>query len=67
MRKVKRPKIGEYVLVSQWRDHSMYDPWYVGHISSVKETEHGLKYEIRESNRIWRHVFRISPEQEVES
>lgn len=41
----------------------MYDPWYVGHISSVKETEHGLEYEIRESNRIWRHVFRISPEE----
>jgi len=30
MRRIKIPKIGEYVLVTKWGDKDPYDPWYVG-------------------------------------
>jgi len=60
MRKIKRPKIGEYVLVTRWGDKDPHDPWYVGHIKEITENSNGLFYTLKESPRQWKHVFRIT-------
>ena len=64
MRKIKKPKIGEYVLGTRWSDRDPCDPWYIGYIKEVIKTPDGiLRYMIDGSSRQWRHVFRISKEE----
>ena len=63
MRKIKRPRLGEYVLATRWSDHDPHDPWYVGFVCGVLEFTQGIQYMVVGSNRQWRHVFRISKEE----
>ena len=67
MRKIKKPKIGEYVLGTRWRDKDPCDPWYIGYIKEVIKTPDGtLRYMIDGSSRQWRHAFRINREESEE-
>ncbi len=63
MRKIKHPKIGEYVLVTMWVDKDPHDPWYVSHINEVYETHLGFRYCVNGSKRNWKFVFRITKEE----
>ena len=60
MRKIKRPKIGEYVLATRWADKDPNDPWYLGFVSEVIETKDSIRYMVEGSKRQWHHVFRMS-------
>lgn len=62
MKKIKRPKIGEYVLVTRWNDKDPYDPWCIGFIKSIIETKTEVTYQVEGSNRYWKNVFRITRE-----
>lgn len=66
MQKVKRPKLGEYVLVSRWRDLDPNDPWYVGILVGILDHVRGMGYYVDGSNRQWQHAWRISKEEGVE-
>lgn len=61
MRRVKRPKIGEYVLLARWRDKSFYDPWEVGYLTAITERAHGIAYCI--THRFYPNCWRISREE----
>jgi len=61
MRKVKRVKIGDYVLVSRWPDHDPNDPWEVGFITEFGEDTTGTYYRVKD--RYFRNVWKISPEE----
>ena len=63
MRKIKRPKIGEYVLVTRWGDKDPEDPWYVGYIYEIRERRGEMTYMVEGSAREWRHCFRITPDE----
>lgn len=63
MKKIKRPKIGDYVLVSRWRDKSPYDPWRVGFVRCVTECENGITCNVNDDKRSWSHIWRISREE----
>jgi len=63
MRKIKRVKIDDYVLVSRWSDHDLNDPWFIGHISEYGVDNQGDYYKLKEDHRFWRNVFRISKEE----
>ena len=63
MRKIKRPKIGDYVLLSRWCDHDPNDPWRVGFIDGITEDKNGICYRCEGSNRWLNHCFRITPEE----
>ncbi len=61
MFKIKRPKIGEYVLVSKWQDHDYHDPWGVGFISEIVENEQGIFYYLKQFPKFrFRHCWRIT-------
>ena len=60
MRKIKKPSIGEYVLVSRWSDHDPHDPWYIGFVNCILQYKYGFRYKVNGSLREWPHVFRIS-------
>lgn len=68
MRKIKRVKIGDYVLVSRWGDRSLHDPWFIGHISEFGEDSRGPYYKVKEdtTNRYWRNVHRITEKEAAE-
>lgn len=66
MRKIKRPKLGEYVLATRWGDKDLNDPWYVGHVVGVLEHARGMGYYLEGSERQWKHVFRISKDEGAE-
>jgi len=63
MRKIKRPKIGEYVLLARWSDKTMFDPWYVGYVDSILEDKCGLRYRAGGSGRYFPHCWRITKEE----
>ena len=65
MRKIKYPKIGEYVLVTRWSDRDPYDPWYVSYIESITIYDGGVSYRVKGSNRNWGNCHRITPEEGV--
>ena len=60
MRKIKRPKVGEYVLVSRYSDKDFNDPWYVGWISEVGEDKRGMFYKCEGNDRPYRHCWRMT-------
>ena len=66
MKKVKRPKLGEYVLATRHGDKDPYDPWYVGVVVGVLEHINGMGYYVEGSSRQWKHVWRISKEEGAE-
>lgn len=64
MRKIKRPKIGEYVLVSKYPDHDIFDPWGVGFITEITENEFGTRYMLKEFPKLrFKHCWRITKEE----
>ena len=67
MRKVKRPKLGEYVFLAKWADKDLYDPWFIGFLYGIQETEDGLLYRVRESPRWYQHCWRITPAEAEET
>ena len=66
MRKIKRPKLGEYVLLARWSDKSMNDPWYVGHVDSIIEDKSGLRYRAEGSKRYFKHCWRLTSTEGVD-
>lgn len=61
MRKIKRPTLGEYVLLSKWSDKDIYDPWAIGFLYGIQETEDGIHYRTRDDKRWFPHCWRITP------
>ena len=67
MNKVKRPKLGEYVLVARWGDKDLEDPWHVGWLCEIGEDTRGMFYRVcdREdlkdtASNAYRHCWRIT-------
>ena len=63
MRKIKWPKIGQYVLVTYWSDKDPYDPWYVGHIELLSIHGKDISYKVRGSKRNWRYCHKITSDE----
>lgn len=63
MRKIKRPKIGQYVMVARWSDKDPRDPWYVGFVSEIiiRETETACK--VAGSYREWKNIWSITEQE----
>lgn len=61
MRKIKYPKIGEYVLVTRWGDRDIQDPCFLGHIKCIKIMKDDIRYIIEEdkTEREYPNCFRI--------
>jgi hypothetical protein len=66
MRKIKRPKLGDYVIASRWSDLDPNDPWHVGYVVGVLDHVRGMGYYLEGSERQWKHVWRISKEEGAE-
>jgi hypothetical protein len=63
MRKIKRPKIGEYVLVTKWSDKDPKDPWRVGFVTALIITKDRIRYRVDDDIREYKHCWRISEEE----
>lgn len=61
MRKIKNPKIGEYVLLSRWSDHDVYDPFEIGFLTQIRITKQTTYYSIGE--REFKNCFRLTPKE----
>ncbi len=61
MIKVKRPKLGEYVFLAKWADKDLLDPWRIGFLYGIQETEDGFSYQVRDNRRWFSHCWRITP------
>ena len=66
MRKLKKPKIGQYVLVARWGDKSYYDPWRIGYIDSILIKEKETLVTVKDCNRLWPHCWTITPDEATE-
>jgi hypothetical protein len=68
-KRVKRPKLGEYVLVSKWPDCSLFDPWGVGILTAIKEyvTPGSITpifgYQVGHALRWYRYCWRITEQE----
>jgi len=69
MRKIRKPSIGQYVLVSKSWYGCPYDPWHLGFIKSVlvaqnrKSKKFEYKYFVEGSWRQWNHCRRLTKEE----
>lgn len=61
MRRIKNPKIGEYVLLTRWSDRGHYDPWELGFLKAFFVDSDGKGYKI--SERWYRNCFRLTKEE----
>jgi hypothetical protein len=69
MRKIKYPRIGEYVLATQYADKDPNDPWFVGHIACIcYYGDNYYTYKLQEdvSHRQYNYVFKITQEEGAE-
>jgi len=66
MKKIKRPKIGQYVLVSRWPDRDPRDPCSIGFVNGILEDHLGLTYRVNVSDRWYPFVFKISKDEGIE-
>lgn len=66
MTKVKRVKIDDYVLITKYSDKDFTDPWNIGLISEFGEDKKGLFYRVGESNRYYRHCWKVTKEEAEE-
>lgn len=66
MKKCKRPKMGQYVLLSKYGDRKKEDPWMVGQIETVMEhARTGMSYQCFGNTRWYNHCWSVSyPEYE---
>ncbi len=60
MRKIKYPKIGEYILATHRSDKNPNDPWFAGLVYCITVEQDKTTYRIQGSNREWQHVFRVT-------
>lgn len=63
MRKIKRPQIGQYVLVTKYSDKDPQDPWYVGFVNSIIIRADSVAFTVDGSSREWRNCFKITDEE----
>lgn len=63
MRKIKWPKIGQYVMVTKYSDKDPQDPWYIGFICEITYNKNEVLYKVNGSNRIWKNCFKITKEE----
>jgi hypothetical protein len=63
MRKIKWPKIGQYVLVTKWSDKDPHDPWHISFVEAIIIRKDAVRYKIQGSNREWNHCFRITAQE----
>ncbi len=63
MRKIKRPKIGEYVLVTEWRDKDPRDPWRIGFVKALIIYKGGIRFRVDNDIREYKHCWLISEEE----
>jgi hypothetical protein len=66
MRKIKNPKIGQYVLLTRWGDKSMNDPWQVGILEEIRIFKDGKLFKVENCDRYFKHCFNISIEEASE-
>lgn len=66
MRKIKNPKIGEYVLVTKFADKDPKDPWYVSFISEKIIMNERIYYKVQGINRLWKNCFRITEQEGID-
>lgn len=67
MHKIKRPKIGEYVLATHFSDKDPQDPWFVSTITDIWETKDKICCRVEGGgNRYYNHFWRITPEEGAE-
>lgn len=61
MRRIKKPKIGEYCLVSRWADKDCCDPWAMGLIDGLDTRLNGRSfYRVEGSERWFQCCHRLS-------
>lgn len=69
MRKIKKPKPNEYVLITKYSDHDTYDPWALGWFSRKAKYGDATTYYIVDENGNeskypkYRHCFRLTLEE----
>jgi len=63
VRKIKHPKIGEYVLLTKWRDKDPEDPWCLTFLEYYFEAVDGFFYKGEENERLYNHCFRLTKEE----
>lgn len=63
MRKIKRPKLRQYVLAAKYSDKDPRDPWFIGFITEIIVREKETVFKVSGSYREWRHVWSLSPEE----
>lgn len=63
MRKIKRPKICQYVLVAKYSDKSPLDPWRVGFVNEIIFRENLVTCKVEGDNREWKNVWSITKEE----
>jgi len=66
MRKLKKPKIGEYVLVTNWGDRDPFDPWHVGTLEKILQNGSTWNYKVKEYPRWFFHCWKITAEEGLE-
>lgn len=59
MRKIKKPKIGNWVFVSRWSDKHPDDPWAFGFVESIIIDKKWTCVTITNSSRYWPHFWKI--------
>lgn len=66
MRKIKNPKIDEYVLITKYSDHDPCDPWALGFFSRKDEWKGKTTYYVKDANGKeskypkYKHCFRLT-------
>lgn len=66
MRKIKNPKIGEYLFCSRWCDADPQDPWCVGFVNRIMIDQRGTYVELKNDDgfvRWWPHFWRINKDE----
>lgn len=65
MRKIKRPKISQYILATGYRDKDPNDPWYVSTVKEVRQLADGtiLCYLNDGDGRYWKHFWSLTLEE----
>lgn len=63
VRRIKHPKLGEYVMLTRWGDKDPHDPWAIGFLTSIEYTERGIYYRVRDFRRQFKNCFRITKEE----
>jgi len=62
--KIKRPKIGEYVLATHYSDKDPHDPWFVSTVTHILEDKDSIVCRVDGGgNRYYKHFWRITKQE----